>query len=193
MYCQQYVLCVYASCIRFKVHHHISPADNSSVFLLFYFSLPKEAFLFQVGVISLQNLSFSSVFFPVSRKVPKTGVVFVAVVLLGVWWSCLRNRKTLRFDFLHSYMVCARQCANLCFSITRVVWWLINKKVIFLLSRFIFACRLVLYLYACAVENPEIPGFCVTKNRGLRTDHKRVKKIETLCCSVTQTTGEVDS
>ena len=46
-------------------------------------------------------------------------------------------------------------------------------------SLFIFACRLVLYLYACAVENPEIPGFCVSKSRGLRTDHKRVKKIET--------------
>ena len=35
------------------------------------------------------------------------------------------------------------------------------------------------YLYACAVENPEIPGFCVSKSRGLRTDH-RVKKIETM-------------
>ena len=56
-----------------------------------------------------------------------------------------------------------------------------------MLSRFIFACRLVLYLYACAVENPEILGFCVSKSRGLRTDHKRVKKIETFCCSVTQT------
>ena len=28
-------------------------------------------------------------------------------------------------------------------------------------------------------KNPEIPGFCVSKSRGLRTDHKRVKKIET--------------
>ena len=33
----------------------------------------------------------------------------------------------------------------------------------------------------------EIPGFCVSKSRGLRTDHKRVKKIEMQCCSVTQT------
>ena len=33
---------------------------------------------------------------------------------------------------------------------------------------FIFTCRLVLYLYACAVENPEISGFCVSKSRGLR-------------------------
>ena len=46
--------------------------------------IPKEALLFQpqkVGAISLQNSSFSSVFFPifpVSRKVPKTGVIFVA-------------------------------------------------------------------------------------------------------------------
>ena len=36
---------------------------------------------------------------------------------------CLRNRTTLPFDFLH-----------LCFSSTRVAWWLINKNVIFLLS-----------------------------------------------------------
>ena len=43
-------------------------------------------------------------------------------------------------------------CANLCFSSTRVAWWLINKNVIFLLSRFIFACRLVLYLYACEMR-----------------------------------------
>ena len=51
----------------------------------------------------------------------------------------------------------------------------------------IFACRLVFYLYACAVENPEIPGFCVSKSRGLRTDHKRMKKIETECGSITRT------
>ena len=60
----------------------------------------------------------------------------------------------------------------------------------FFLSRFIFACCLVLYLYACAVENPEIPGFCVSKSRGLHTDHKRVKKIEIECFSVTQTNLE---
>ena len=42
-------------------------------------------------------------------------------------------------------------------------------------------------LYACAVENPKISGFCVSKSRGLRTDHKRVKNIKTQCCSVTQT------
>ena len=35
--------------------------------------------------------------------------------------------------------------------------------------------------------NPEISGFCVSKSRGLRTDHKRVKNIERKCCSVTQT------
>ena len=34
-------------------------------------------------------------------------------------------------------------------------------------------------LYACAVENPEIPGFFVSKSIGLLTDHKQVKKIET--------------
>ena len=35
--------------------------------------------------------------------------------------------------------------------------------------------------------NPEISGFCVSKIRELPADHKRVKKIETQCCSVTQT------
>ena len=51
-------------------------------------------------------------------------------------------------------------CANLCFSSTRVAWWLINKNVISLLPRFNFASRLVFYLYICVVENPEIPEFC---------------------------------
>ena len=37
-----------------------------------------------------------------------------------------------------------------------------------------FSYHLVLYLYA--LENPKISGFCVSKSRGLRTDHKRVKK-----------------
>ena len=45
-------------------------------------------------------------------------------------------------------------------------------------------CRLVFWFYACAVENPEI-SFCVSETRGLRTDHKRVKRIETvLFCNV---------
>ena len=57
-------------------------------------------------------------------------------------------------------MVCAQTYAIL----VQVAWWLINKNVIFLLSRLIFACRLVLYLYACAVENTVIPGFCVSNN-----------------------------
>ena len=42
-------------------------------------------------------------------------------------------------------------------------WWLIKKKMSFFSClRFIFACRLVLYLYACAVENPL--GFCASKS-----------------------------
>ena len=80
----------------------------------------------------------------------------------------------------------------LCFPSTRLAWWLINKNVILFCClrvclRFICACLLVLYLYACTVENPKISGFCVSKSRGLRTDHKRVKNIKTQCCSVTQT------
>ena len=55
-----------------------------------------------------------------------------------LYLSCLRIRTTIRFDFLHSFSL----CANLCCSSTRVAWWLINKNVIFLLYRFIFAWRL---------------------------------------------------
>ena len=62
-----------------------------------------------------------------------------------------------------------------------------NQQKFFCCLRFIFACRLVLYLYTCAVGNPEISGFCVSKCRGWRTDHKRVKNIETQCCFVMQT------
>ena len=41
----------------------------------------------------------------------------------------------------------------------------------------IFPCSLVLYsLHACAVENPEISGFCVFKIRAMFTDHKRERK-----------------
>ena len=74
-----------------------------------------------------------------------------------------------------------------CFSGTWVEWRLIDKNVIFLCLRFIFACRLVLYLYACEVENPEISGFCVSKIRAVRmTYRERVIKIETQCffCNV---------
>ena len=70
-------------------------------------------------------------------------------------------------------------CAKLCFSGTWLDWWLIDKNIIFLCRRFIFASRLVLYFYACAIENTDISGLCVSKSRGLRTDHKRMKKIET--------------
>ena len=45
--------------------------------------------------------------------------------------------------------------------------------------RFIFASRLVLYLNACAIENPKISGFCVCEIRAVPTDRKRVEKIET--------------
>ena len=51
-----------------------------------------------------------------------------------------------------------------------------------------FASRLVLYLYACAVEILEISGFCESEIRVVRTDHTHEgKKIEMYCCSVMQT------
>ena len=58
----------------------------------------------------------------------------------------LHYRVTLHFDF--SSLVYGLY--TLCFSGTNLNWWLANKNV------FIFACHLVLYLYACAVENPVI-------------------------------------
>ena len=45
-------------------------------------------------------------------------------------------------------------------------------------------CRLVLYLYACAVENPEILGFCVSEIRVVHIYHN------TSCSVVTQTKNE---
>ena len=45
-----------------------------------------------------------------------------------------------------------------------------QKNVIFLLSSLHFAFRLVLYLYACAVENPEIPGLFILKSIDLDID-----------------------
>ena len=60
-----------------------------------------------------------------------------------------------------------------------------------LIASFFSGC-LVLYFCACVVENPEISWFCVSKIRAVRRDHKRVKKIETYCCSVTQTISGAD-
>ena len=40
--------------------------------------------------------------------------------------------------------------AKLCFLDIWVDWWLINKNLIFLCLSFVFVCRLVLCLYACA-------------------------------------------
>ena len=87
---------------------------------------------------------------------------------------CLCYRTTLRCDFLHSFMV-SRYCYAFQVHIGRLVTN--QQKVIFLCLHFIFACRLVLYLYLCAVENHEISEFC--EIRAVPTDHKRVKKIET--------------
>ena len=55
---------------------------------------------------------------------------------------------------------------RVCFSGTKVNWWLIYKTHFFTIFCFIFGRRLVLYLYACAVENPEISVlFCNADKR----------------------------
>ena len=76
--------------------------------------------------------------------------------------SCLRNRTTLRFDILHSFNVCEQTYV---FLVQGQPGDLSTKISFFSCLSLIFACRLVLYLYACAVENPEILGFCVSKSR----------------------------
>ena len=83
--------------------------------------------------------------------------------------TCLCYRTTLHFDFLHSFMVCAQTSGFLWYTRRLVT---IEQKCNFFLSWVYFACCLVWYLYECAVENSEISGFCVSKSRGLCTDHK---------------------
>ena len=87
---------------------------------------------------------------------------------LAVFLVCVTKQHT---TFQYSSLVYG-MCANLCFSSTRIYWRLINKNVIFLFLYFIFACRLVVYLYVCAVENPEFSGFCVSKSRGLQIQNE---------------------
>ena len=57
--------------------------------------------------------------------------------------------------------------AILCFSGTKVDWWLTNypKKCHFFCFRFILACRLI--LYACVVEKSLISEFCVFEIRAV--------------------------
>ena len=100
----------------------------------------------------------------------------IAIMKESLFLLCLRNRTTLHFDFLHSIMVCAQTYAFLVQGSLVTNQQKSHFSAVF--ASFLLA-RLVLYLYACAVENPEISGFCVSKSRGLRTDHKRVKNIET--------------
>ena len=76
--------------------------------------------------------------------------------------SCLRNRTTLRFDILHSFNACEQTYV---FLVQGQPGDLSTKISFFSCLSLISACRLVLYLYACAVENPEILGFCVSKSR----------------------------
>ena len=54
-----------------------------------------------------------------------------------------------------------------------------QQKNHFFLSLLHLTCHLILYLYACAIENPEISGLYVSKIRAVSTEHKRAKEIET--------------
>ena len=88
-------------------------------------------------------------------------IVNLSLLLNSVSGFCLRNRTTLRFDFLHSFMVCAQ-----CFSSTRVAWWLINKNVIFLLSSLHFFLPLG-FVFICmrSWESWNFRILCIKKHR----------------------------
>ena len=53
-------------------------------------------------------------------------------------------------------------------------------------ASFLLAVWFCIYTHA-QLRIPKFQDSVYQKSRGLRTDHKRVKKIETQCCSVTQT------
>ena len=88
-------------------------------------------------------------------------------ILQWFFWSVVMHTMVIVCDQRCFWSYCWTKSHSIDFS---VIEWnifvntLINKNVIFLLYRFIFTWRLVLYLYACAVENFEIP-FCVSKSR----------------------------
>ena len=80
---------------------------------------------------------------------------------------CLRNRTTLSFFLIFFFKF---------FFVLKAMHFsymgrLVTNKQKFKFSVLIFACRLVLYLYACAIENPKISGFRVSEIRALPTDH----------------------
>ena len=76
--------------------------------------------------------------------------------------------------YVSIFFTCFIVCVQSMLIRYRRIWWLINKNVIFLLSSLHFACQLVLYLYACTVENPKISGFCVSEIRGLHTEEDEI-------------------
>ena len=94
------------------------------------------------------------------------------VFKLLVYLSVLQNNATFRFSSLVYGLK-----ALLCLSGTKIHWWLANEDVFFFCLCFI----LVLYLYAFAVDNPEISGFCESEIIAVPIDYKWVKK--TSCCS----------
>ena len=102
---------------------------------------------------------------------------------LTKWDSCLCNRTTARFDFLHLFMVC--RTAMPFKYIGRLVTN--QQKYQFILSSLHFCLSFGFVFIRMRSWNPEISGFCVSEIRAVRTDHKRVQKIENQCCSVTQT------
>ena len=78
--------------------------------------------------------------------------------------SCLRYRSTLRFGFF-THLWSIRTAMVFRYKGIMVTG---QEKCNFFCLRFIFACRLVLYLCACAGENPEILRFCVSEIRIVR-------------------------
>ena len=59
---------------------------------------------------------------------------------------------------------------NTIFRFPSLVWgmYTLHQQKNFFCLCSIFACRLILYLYVCAVDNSEISGFCESKIRAVR-------------------------
>ena len=95
-----------------------------------------------------------------------SSILLLLKILAVVFRLVCVYRTTLHFN-LHSFMI-RRHCSDFRYKGTKVLFYSVFAS--FLLVTWF------LYLYACAVENPEISAFCISEIRAVATDHKKVKK-----------------
>ena len=90
--------------------------------------------------------------------------------------ACVTKQHYVSIFFTHLCLVCAQTSA---FKVHGYVdWWL---TILLLFASFLLAVWFCIYTHA-QLKILEISGICVSKSRDLRTDHKRVKNNDTLCC-----------